>query len=238
MNILRSVRVEGFWGTKDFTLDFHRDVNFLIGVNGSGKTTLINMIAAGLSADLQTLDRLPFEKLQIQLADVKSKRRPSIEIEKNPRKGSSFPQVSFRIRDQAHDPGKVYSLDEFQQTSLFREHHARELIRRRATTIVEHLRKLTNVSWLSIHRSQALRTQEDRSFESTVDKKLDQMANDLVKYFSLLIRQGEAEVAKFQETVFLSLIDQQTPGNFLTTILKLNLGEETPRWFRFSSSSG
>jgi len=101
MNILRSVHVEGFWGTKQFTIDFHPDVNFLIGVNGSGKTTVINMIAAGLTADLQTLDRLPFKKLRIDLVGVRGKRRPSIEIEKKPKKGLPFPQVSFRIHSMS-----------------------------------------------------------------------------------------------------------------------------------------
>jgi predicted ATPase len=226
MNILRSVHVEGFWGTKDFTVEFHPDINFLIGVNGSGKTTLINMVAAALTADLQTLDRLPFKKLVINLVDLKSKRKPSIEIEKRPRKELPFPQVSFRIRDQASDPGKTYSLDDFRRDVVFRGEYQSREIRRRASTIIEHLRKLANVSWLSIHRSQALRTQDDRSFESTVDKKLDQMANDLVKYFSLLIRRSEAEVAKFQEAVFLSLIDPQATTNLFTSLKQLNLQDE------------
>jgi len=228
MNILRSVRVEGFWGTKDFTVDFHPDINFLIGVNGSGKTTLINMIAAGLTADLQTLDRLPFTKLQINLTDVNGKRRPSIEIEKTLRTELPFPQVSFRIRDQATSAGKLYSLDAFEHNVSIRgDYPVRQMVRRRPTTILEHLARLVNVSWLSIHRSQALRTQESRSFESTVDKKLDQMANDLVRYFSQLLRRSEAEVAKFQETVFLSLIDPQATANLLASLSKLNLQEET-----------
>jgi len=52
------------------------------------------------------------------------------------------------------------------------------------------------------------------------------MANELVKYFSLLARQSDAEVAKFQETVFLSLIDQQTPSNLFASLKKLDLQQE------------
>jgi predicted ATPase len=226
MNILRSVHVEGFWGTKNFAVDFHPDVNFLIGVNGSGKTTLINMIAAALNADLQTLDRLPFDKITIHLEDVDSRRKPVIEIEKQSSKDLAYPRVSYRIHERAHGPVAEYNLDEMQQR-ISREHLVyRERIRRVGSAIVQHLRTLVNLSWLTIHRAQTPDTREDRGFESTVDRKLVQMATDLIKYFSLLNRQGEAEQVKFQEAVFLSLVARQTPVNLFAAIAKLNLQEE------------
>ncbi len=61
-NILDKVIVEGFWGDKTITLDFHDDTNFLIGVNGSGKTTFINLIAAALTCDVITLMDTDFKK--------------------------------------------------------------------------------------------------------------------------------------------------------------------------------
>jgi predicted ATPase len=228
MNILRSARIEGFWGSKDFTIDFHPDVNFLIGVNGSGKTTLINLIAAGLTADLAMLERVQFTGLQINLVDTKTKRKPSIEISKRPSKDLPVAELSYRIRDQASSPPKDYPLDDFRQHAVFSARRQMlELNRRRAFTVSEHLKKLANVSWLSIHRSQTPRTQEEKSFESTVDMKLDQLQNDLVKYFSLLARRSEAEVSRFQKTVFLSLVNQQVTPDLFASFSSLNLEEET-----------
>ena len=46
MNYIEHVEINGFLGSRDVTINFNNDINFLIGVNGSGKTTVINMIAA------------------------------------------------------------------------------------------------------------------------------------------------------------------------------------------------
>jgi predicted ATPase len=227
MNILLSVHVAGFWGSKDFTIDFHPDVNFLIGVNGSGKTTLINMIAAGLTADLMMLERIQFTSLQINLLDTRTKRKPSIEIKKRTVKELPVAELSYSIRDQAGSPPKEYPPDDYRQHIPFSSRRQiPELIRRRAFPVSEHLKKLANVSWLTIHRSTP-RPQEDRSFESTVDMKLDQLQNDLVKYFSLLAKRSEAEVSRFQKTVFLSLVNQQVTPDLFASIGNLNLDEET-----------
>ena len=63
MNKVDSISIEGFWGNHSLKIPFHDDVNFLIGVNGSGKTTVINLIAAVLTADFETLDRYDFKKI-------------------------------------------------------------------------------------------------------------------------------------------------------------------------------
>ena len=63
MSILKTFTVSRLWGEKDLSLSFHEDVNFLDPqCNGSGKTTVINLIAAALSADFHTLDRVNFRK--------------------------------------------------------------------------------------------------------------------------------------------------------------------------------
>lgn len=228
MNILHSVQVDGFWGTKTLTIDFHRDVNFLIGVNGSGKTTLINMIAAALSADLPMLDRLPFETMHLHLQDTEGRRKPVIEVHRHIGKESPFPRVSYTVRDKSSDPPAIYELDDMvQQRTYSREHIIyRERIRRAGYAIVEHLKRLVQLTWLTIHRIPITGLRgEDRNFESTVDKKVDQMSTELVKYFSLLNRQADAEQAKFQEAVFLSLLAQQSSNAFVE-IAKLDLAQE------------
>ncbi|MGA8613764.1 MAG: ATP-binding protein, partial [Xanthobacteraceae bacterium] len=65
MHHVSKVSVEGFWDTHDFELPLFPEVTFLIGSNGTGKTTLINLIAAALTADFRTLDRISFKKIVV-----------------------------------------------------------------------------------------------------------------------------------------------------------------------------
>ncbi|MBM4055564.1 MAG: hypothetical protein FJ264_13070 [Planctomycetes bacterium] len=187
MNRIEKVIIYGFWGNHEVELNFDQDVNCLIGVNGSGKTTVINIIAAALSADFPTLDRLPFKKLQIHLATMGSKVRPFIEVEKTSRKNSPYYHITYRIKQRASDKYQLFSLDELQEERFLRgdipvrhRHHFLTQINR---GLLDNLHDLVNVSWLSIHRSTAPKyIVEERSFESSVDYKLNELNDGLSKY--------------------------------------------------------
>lgn len=72
------------------------------------------------------------------------------------------------------------------------------------------LNELVSVKWLSIHRtSPNERPREDRTYESTVDQKLESLSNDLVRYFATLSRQKDDEIRAFQEHLFVSLIEHK-----------------------------
>ncbi|MBD2539631.1 AAA family ATPase [Coleofasciculus sp. FACHB-SPT36] len=230
MNILSNVTIDGFWGSRKVSIQLYPDVNFLIGVNGSGKTTLINMVAAALNADFQALDRLPFDKITLHLAEVGGSKKPSIEVEKTGIKNSPFNSIKYRIKEKASGEAVTYSLDDLEEQLAIREgypiRYYRE-IRRSNLNIIEHLRRIINVNWLSIHRSETSRIlREDRSNESTVDRKLEELSNELIKYFSQLARRGASEANKFQKTVFLSLIPNQTERELFLAVKKLDIDNE------------
>lgn len=190
MNLIDSIAVEGFWGDRQLSLTLHDDVSFLIGPNGSGKTTLINLVAATLNADFLTLDRMPFTKITVTLKEVNGRKKPSITVEKEARTNLPFPSIRYSIRDAASAKAEQYSLEELEEQMLFRDRRfARRRLhpsRRGTSSVVEHLTKLVNVSWLSIHRTTLLSERgEDTSYESTVDKKLDDISNQFVRYFSV-----------------------------------------------------
>lgn len=228
MHILGSVEIIGFWGSRNFSINFFDDVNFLIGVNGSGKTTAINLIAAALKADFVTLDRLLFDKLIIHLIEVGSEERASIEVEKKTRKNSPRPRITYRIRDKSSAEPTVYNPTEVEGRVFYVEYgvHYREATPEESSGLVEHLKRLVNVSWLSIHRSEISRYRDDRSYESTVDRKLIALSNEFVKYFSFLAKQGATEADKFQKTVFLSLIPKQSRQQLISSIGNLTLEDE------------
>lgn len=229
MNILTKVQITGFWGNKRLSTRFNNDINFFIGVNGTGKTTAINMIAAALNADFATLDRLEFKKISIQLKVFKGKGTTSIEITKQPRKRFPFPEINYKITDNTTGESTEYSLDSLEEQLSFRQYALRPYKYRRGVNpdILEHMKRLVNVSWLSIHRAESLRTsKESASFESTVDKKLDDLSGDFLRYFAKLQGQGTNETAKFQQEAFLSLIKQQAVDSLLSAIRIMNLKEE------------
>lgn len=97
MAYILKVEILGFWGDRDIELKFAPNVNFLIGQNGSGKTTAINIIAAALTCEFEDLDRLPFQKISIQLVDDKSNKKPSVIVEKKYSSDTPFPEIIYSI---------------------------------------------------------------------------------------------------------------------------------------------
>lgn len=231
MNQIDRVEITGFWGNRELAIDFFPDVNFLIGVNGSGKTTVINMIAAALSADFATLDRLPFEKLRIDLSEVGGRKKPSIEVEKIRGEDSAYPSITYRIREKASEKYKEYSLNEFEEESLIRRrmpnNQYRMYMRQMNRGILSRLQSIANVCWLSIHRYSSSRgSSEEKSYESTVDQKLEELSNELGKYFSVLSAKVSDNIADFQRNIISSLLTEQTESAVFTLVKSFDLEEE------------
>ena len=231
MNRIDTINVKGFWGNRDLSLSLHPDVNFLIGINGSGKTTLINLVAAALSADFWTLDRLPFKQVEIRLAAVSGRKKPSILVEKTEHARHPPPAIAYSIRDTASGRAKHYSMDEFEARRRYR--YMRTSVRRLPAPpiflnrVVEHLNRLVNVSWLSIHRTTLMSERgEDTSYESTVDKKLGDISNQFVRYFSALAQQGSILLENFQEEIFLSLLVRGNISKALLETTQLDISNE------------
>jgi len=210
MNFIDKVVIEGFWGDRSLTFNFNEDVNFLIGINGSGKTTAINLIVAALSADFTTLDSVDFDKITITLKESKGRKKPEVVVFKKKIEGLPFESIEYKIKNSASEAAVVYSLDEYEERLVYRDlpRHfvSREMRSAYGKSIVEHLNKLTDVCWLSVHRASPVEDRDRKSYQSTVDRKLDELSNRMVRYFSMLGRKGAGLLEKFQETIFLSML--------------------------------
>lgn len=215
MYLISNVSIEGFWDSYNFSVDIDPHVTFFIGQNGTGKTTFINLLAAALTADFRTLDRMPFKKIAIALRPKNKGEKPSISLTKTRKKDRLFQLIDYSITTGGANPKEYhFSLDDLEEQMILRRmrHEPRHLeyYQRSRSGLLPALSELVSVNWLSIHRASPLdRPREDRTFESTVDQKLESLSNDLVKYFAALSKQKDDEIRAFQEYIFVSLIEHR-----------------------------
>jgi predicted ATPase len=231
MHHIRRIEVEGFWDTHKVGVDLNPDVTFFIGENGTGKTTLINLIAAALTADFATLEKLSFKKLTIFLNPDESGKKPSIIVSKTMKKERPIELLEYKIREDEGGAETKYSLDETQERAYMRRElsarYMSEYYRHFATGLTAALGNLVKVDWLSVHRTpNTERTREERTYESTVDKKLESLSNDLVRYFASLSKQKDEKVRAFQEFLFVSLLEQPTDNQLFELKNETRLEEE------------
>lgn len=230
MNFIEKVIIEGFWGSRELSFDFNNDVNFIIGMNGSGKTTAVNMIVAALTADFSVLDSLDFSKIMIKLKSNNSRKKPSVIIRKKSNEDRPFDSIEYEIKESASEKPHILSLDDFEEQMMLRHYPkyiaGKEYFRRHSTSnVTSILNDLVNVSWLSVNRTSSTRNEEDR-YESTVDRKLKELSNRLVRYFSTLNKEGSELLEDFQKTVFLSMLYRKTNKPLFSAAKDIKLDEE------------
>ncbi len=231
MNIIKTVRIEKLWGYSRVELLLFPGANFLIGPNGTGKTTIINLVVAALSADFQSLNRIPFSDIEIKLKQVSRVRISTIRLQKslNPLQGTV--SIEYRIRESSRGDWKRYVIEDTQdlrrQRYLLRHPSYYEEIAPDIPSLRKHLKELFNLTWLSIHRAKSFRRQEEEgAYDSTVDSKLMTLADEFVRFFSALSQGASEEMKKFQETVFLSLLEVQSEKALRTAFQRMDFEVE------------
>jgi len=231
MNFIEKVTVDDFWGEHSLEFDFFDDVNFIIGINGSGKTTVINLVVAALTANFSELDRLEFSRIEIKLKSNESRKKPIIVISKKPLKQGPFTSIEYAVSNSSSEKPMVFTLEDYEEQMMLRRYPRhmieRELYRRHGRSISSALSKLVRVSWLSVHRAAPEpHDTRDEQFESTVDRRLKQLSDRLVRYFSTLGKQGAVELENFQKTVFLSMLYRKSGRNLFVAAKDIDVTEE------------
>ncbi|MGM7874890.1 AAA family ATPase [Yersinia enterocolitica] len=217
MNTITSVYVKGLWGNKDIYMLINDKKNFIIGVNGTGKTTLINLLAAALTFDFEKLLRIEFESIVIKLKEIGGSRRPSIRVAKDISISDDI--LTYEIQKAAKDQPIIIPFDtRFDRVYIDTKDGGRLVSRRRGTNQEIHtlseinilLKELIKVSWLSVNRADVLYNRDiDKKSSSTIDHKIMELNNSLVRYFSFLSQQFSDHTIEFQKKSFLALINNE-----------------------------
>ncbi|GJK48939.1 AAA family ATPase [Serratia marcescens] len=216
MNIITSVYVKGLWGHQDINFLIDSKTNFIIGVNGTGKTTLINLLAAALTFDYEKLLRIEFESITIRLKEVGGSRRPSIRVVKDI--SISDDVLTYEIQRAAKDTPTVIPFDvRYERLFIETKDGGRVVSRRRvnqevhtSNEIIILLKELIKVSWLSVNRADNLYNRDiEKRTLSTIDHKINELNNNLVRYFSVLSQQFSDHTIEFQKKSFLALINNE-----------------------------
>jgi predicted ATPase len=228
-SVLNEIIIKGFWGEKTVSFKVRRDVNFLIGSNGSGKTTVINLVAAALQVEVTTLGKNTFSSLTLKFSAARKKRVSTIVVvSKSTSPDSPEPVIEYAISSPPL-PVKHFRVSTDRGTNWLVHRVAREgsMIVTNARLLRAMLRDICSVTWLSIQRTHSGRiASAEQDFDTPIDRKLNYLGNELVRYFSLLATRSDAQMAKFQKSVFLSLVSQETQSNAIALIKKLDLPGE------------
>ena len=231
MNYISRVVIEKFWGDKKVDIHFTSKENFLIGVNGSGKTTIINLIAAAMEADFSTLDRIDFKKITLWLASIQSKKTTAkIVLFKQDNETTPFQNIQLQIFKGREKYFEIY-LDDLEEERLLRNRNYERYYRYQTHSVhkkdlEKELKKLFNLSWLSIHRFRTNRRSDDRSHETLVDQKLAEFSSSFIKYLNELNKKASDETNKFQKYIFLSLISTESETELFNTLRKIDINKE------------
>lgn len=212
--IIRNIRIEKLWGSRDVLLPINHDINFLIGVNGSGKTTVINLVAATLNVDLYTLKRFEYRKIFIDLQDLDSKRNIEVTVENLFFKRNSQPKLKFSINNYldtpiSHEFPFEYIDDVFRHMRFRRQRSSGHIPRIHPRRIQDTMDNIVQLRWLPVNRSaRDFRSFDENDFSDSIERRLYDQASRLSDLFLTLGTTEKEFLSEFQKKIFSSLIQQ------------------------------
>ena len=221
--VLKSISVSGFRGSKkNIEFEVSRDANFLIGRNGTGKTTLINIISDCLSCRYQSLMSAPFESATITFRSADKRHRPFLVVRKIFDDQGEIEEINYSFTDfKTKGPSFEYSI----KSRLYRrgDDYAGSAAQRR---IMDEFSRRFRLTWLALNRSTGI-TRPPGEASNDLDARLDHSFQRLGTFFTRLDSRFAAELQKFQQEWFMSLLVSSKREDALSIAQRLDADEES-----------
>lgn len=223
---IKDFKIQGFWGRGEVNCSFNKDVNIIIGRNGTGKTTLMNILHSALTCDLNGLGESDFDEVSIVLESNSLTKKV----------------VVHRHKEGVHPERRVedllYVIDgvEYQVSLLIPINHRypspiRRRIEEDASEVREALRKLLNVSSISVYR---LRHDEDYEVRdkfgvritAPVDYRVEEALVELSQYIAELGIEEQTISKNLQKDVLASILYGEDDSDYSIDISSFNKRKE------------
>jgi predicted ATPase len=213
---------------KPLIVDFNDDYNFFIGQNGTGKTTVINLVAAALLCDFEKLDKINFEKVELALIDHKLVISKII-VTKTKRDEDPYTDIAYTIKTAESET--TYDLDSFAIERSVRATPSRmarqRLFRHHFVDARSQVAAIVDVRWLSIHRAtDGVEFSPEGKYITAIDRKLQELANDIAKYFGRLSKSYTDRTTDFQQSSLLSVIRSESKFTFERFLKEIDIEAE------------
>ena len=175
--------VKDLWGHKKYDLEFHDDVNVIIGPNASGKTTLINILYDSLRCNLSHLSQTNFSSVNISLQSFASGAQRELQIVQ------SEDEIVVNIDDETWCFPSAQFRDDFIYSEMAIRHTRRRQQHMGVGRLQNQLRRMVPAVWLPVSRRLPIAEEEEmerrrlhrRPLES-VDECLSDLSNGLQQY--------------------------------------------------------
>lgn len=232
MNKIGKIEIFGFWGDRNIVLNLDEDINFFIGANGSGKTTVINIIAAALTVDFLSLDKLPFDRVKIEFVEFEGRKKPSVEVQKIFDKNDHLETIQYKIKEKVSGIPETIKFD-MPSRKIF----SRKMFGYSALDLRKNLLKINGVDdnflegmaevvWLSVYRSMPKESVADEHEKPSLDQKLELLQRDLSRFFFMLGMEFSEVMDEFQTYIISSSLTYQSKDRLLGEIVSLNIQDE------------
>ncbi|RQO78185.1 hypothetical protein DBR44_00045 [Aquitalea sp. FJL05] len=213
-NTIAAVQIENLWGIgSNININLDKKFNFLIGRNGSGKTTVINLIAAVLSANIEKLEKIEFDRITIHLRPDSGQKKPTITVRKN-NSPLSLNGVIYEFKTSQRENPVQIAIELPQSDSLTKSRNFKVQLERYYRdsfgAVQRNLDSMIQLCWLPLHRYHEDNAPSgDRRGATPIDHKLNILNNNLVRYFSELQGKYSEEVIEFQKNILLSVLTHE-----------------------------
>jgi predicted ATPase len=201
---IKKVTIKGFWGEHTIITEFNQDVTIFIGRNGTGKTTFINLLQSVITVDLEMLYNLQFETIELIL--INGKKTKKILVSKLS-KDFEYRALEYKISTSKYELPILSERDLHYSRQRTGRLHPK--FYRAIEEIKEKLANLINLSYLSVHRENALKVDSYRERDSTansIDLKLQELMSELTSYQLQLETELGSLSKLFQVNVLKSLL--------------------------------